>query len=702
MEDNCQLACDTCRRGSVSRRPRPRPFGRRIRPPTRIPGAFRSAATRFATQSRRRTAAQSFRATGQPQRIIRTRVRVTRPPTFFASQFARTIPSSTRLTPLQRCKQIQADPSIAAELLIRERLVFATEDTSGRRQLSAEEVVRSNIANACVPRLDEAECERSLCYNLYFRTMDGTCNNFQHPLRGAAFRPYNRLLPPEYDNGLSEPVSSLRNIRPNAREASRILLSSRKAVLHPEYNALLMQWGQYLIHDMAKTTLVPSAKCNVCQNIQGRCMSVPILPHDPNANFKSNVCIRVSRSSAICGSGVRLPRQQLNENTNFIDGSPIYGSSIHDNAKFREGRTGFLKLQNFNGMRLLPFDASKCRSSASCNAIFIAGDSRVNLFMGLTSFHIILTREHNRLAAQLQRMNPHWNGDRVFQEARKIVGGEIHAITYREYLPKILGSAFASTVGEYRGYNPNIDPTMANEFNSGAFRFGHGMIQEFYPRLDNRHQNTSFGGFNFVDGTLHSDHLIFQGGIDPVLRGMMVTPLKRPQRITTTVTENMFGNTDLGTINIQRGRDHGLPPYVRFRQLCGLSGARTMNDFAREILSPEARAKLKQVYGTPDRVDFYVGAVLEDPVVRGLIGPTLACIVGPQFQRTRDGDRFYYENPGIFTRAQLVEIRKSSLARLLCDNGDNIDFVPREAFRLGRMTPCNQIPQMDLSRWKEF
>lgn len=64
--------------------------------------------------------------------------------------------------------------------------------------------------------------------------------------------------------------------------------------------------------------------------------------------------------------------------------------------------------------------------------------------------------------------------------------------------------------------------------------------------------------------------------------------------------------------------------------------------------------------------------------------------------------RFYYENPGIFTRGQLVEIRKSSLARLLCDNGDNIDFVPREAFRLGRMTPCSQIPQMDLSRWKEL
>ncbi|VDK26443.1 unnamed protein product [Anisakis simplex] len=91
----------------------------------------------------------------------------------------------------------------------------------------------------------------------------------------------------------------------------------------------------------------------------------------------------------------------------------------------------------------------------------------------------------------------------------------------------------------------------------------------------------------------------------------MVTPLKRPQRITTSVTENMFGSTDLATINIQRGRDHGLPPYVRFRQLCGLSGARTMDDFAREILSTEARAKLKRVYGTPGRWSlFYTRIIL--------------------------------------------------------------------------------------------
>ncbi|VDM91580.1 unnamed protein product [Onchocerca ochengi] len=573
--------------------------------------------------------------------------------------------------------------------MIHERLIFSVEDLSGRRPLTHAEVVRSNTAFGCVPRLDEAECQRSLCYNLYYRTMDGTCNNLFQPLRGAAFRPYNRLLFPEYDDKLSEPV------------VSRLILSSQKTVQHPEYNALLMQWGQFLIHEMAKTTLVPSAQCNICQNIRGRCMTVPILQLDSNDKFKSNNCIRVSRSSAICGSGNQKPRQQLNENTNFIDGSPIYGSSVGDLHKFREGKTGFLKTVFFNGFRLLPFNMSVCRSAASCPAIFVAGDSRVNLFIGLSSYQILLTREHNRLASKLQQLNPHWDGDRLFMEARKIVGAEIQAITYREFLPKILGSAFAKTIGEYHGYNPNIDPTLVNEFNSAAFRFGHGMIQEIYPRLDQNFRDISLGSFSFVEGTQHNDRLIFGGGIDPILRGMMILPVKRSQRLTSAITENLFGNTDLGTINIQRGRDHGLPSYTRFRQFCGLSNATTFDHFSHEIMNPQIRAKLQLIYDTPDKVDLFVGGLLEDPVQDGFVGPTFACIIGPQFQRTRDGDRFYYENPGIFTRSQLIEIRKISFSRLLCDNGDNINHVPREAFRIGQMTSCTQIPQMDLTKWKE-
>ncbi len=63
--------------------------------------------------------------------------------------------------------------------------------------------------------------------------------------------------------------------------------------------------------------------------------------------------------------------------------------------------------------------------------------------------------------------------------------------------------------------------------------------------------------------------------------------------------------------------------------------------------------------------------------------------------------RFYFENPGVFTRAQLSEIRRSSMSRIMCDNGDNIRAVTREAFRRGPAVSCAQIPQMDLTKWKE-
>ncbi|CAK5035046.1 unnamed protein product [Meloidogyne enterolobii] len=663
MSLNCQLACGTCTRPPVTRRP---PQTQAATLPFRFPNnPFIQTHSRqpqtFPHLFVTRTSPTTHPTTHPTTTQTTTTFRPPPPPppptttTIHTTTTTQTIVSN----PTERCRQIQRDPSNAAEVLLRERLVVATEDNSGRHPLTQEQVVRSNIANACVPRLDEAECER--------------------------------LMPPEYDGGLSEPVSSITNIRPSPREINRQVLSTAKQVVHQEYNALLMQFGQFMSHDMAKTTLVPSAKCNVCQNIPSRCMAIFLAPADPNSNFRADGCLRVSRSSPICGSGRTKPRQQLSENTGYIDGSPIYGSSVGDLHKFREGSTGFLKLNNFNGMRLLPFDSSKCRNSGDCSATFIAGDSRVNLFLGLTSFHLLLTREHNRIASRLQRLNPHWNGDRLFQETRKIVGAEIQAICYREYLPKVLGSSFAST-----------DSTVANEFTSGAYRFGHGMIQEFYQRLDAFNRTIPFGGFAFVDGTLKSDRLIFQGGIDPIIRGMMSQPLKRPQRLTRTVTEQMFGTTDLGTINIQRGRDHGLPSYLRFRQLCGLPGASTFDHLSREILSVEARNNLQRIYGSPDKIDFFVGALLEDPVVRGLVGPTVACVIGPQFARTRDGDRFYFENPGIFTRAQLAEIRRSSLARIVCDNADDIRIVPREAFRTGPLVSCSEIPQMDLTRWREF
>ncbi len=53
----------------------------------------------------------------------------------------------------------------------------------------------------------------------------------------------------------------------------------------------------------------------------------------------------------------------------------------------------------------------------------LPGDERVNENIALTSIHALMLREHNRLARALAELNPHWNGERLYQEARKIMGG---------------------------------------------------------------------------------------------------------------------------------------------------------------------------------------------------------------------------------------------------------------------------------------
>uniref|UniRef100_A0A1I7XQN9 DUF2179 domain-containing protein n=1 Tax=Heterorhabditis bacteriophora TaxID=37862 RepID=A0A1I7XQN9_HETBA len=199
--------------------------------------------------------------------------------------------------------------------------------------------------------------------------------------------------------------------------------------------------------------------------------------------------------------------------------------------------------------------------------------------------------------------------------------------------------------------------------------------------------------------------------------------------MTPAITEKMFGSTDLGSLNIQRGRDHAIPPYNTMRTFCGLSKAKEFEDFGDMILDKNLRIGLSKNYNNTgwidftvycclsgivcvllsdiytrclDDVDFYVGSMLEDPVVGGLVGTTLSCVIGEQFKRLRDGDRFFYENLGVFTSTQLEQIRKSSLARIICDNGDHFELISQDAFLLAgsQLTPCKQLPEIDLSKWK--
>lgn len=72
-------------------------------------------------------------------------------------------------------------------------------------------------------------------------------------------------------------------------------------------------------------------------------------------------------------------------------------------------------------------------------------------------------------------MNRHWNQDRTYQETRTIVGGILQSITYKEFVPTLLGGKFNRLVRPYSGYRPNVDPSVSNEFAASAYRL-HGLI----------------------------------------------------------------------------------------------------------------------------------------------------------------------------------------------------------------------------------
>ncbi|XP_063819206.1 peroxidasin homolog [Pseudophryne corroboree] len=593
--------------------------------------------------------------------------------------------------------------------------------------------------SGCTAQRRAPNCS-DMCFHQRYRTHDGTCNNFQHPMWGASVTAFQRLIRPAYQNGFNLPRgfgASESGVLPLPlpRLVSTTMIGTETITADSQYTHMLMQWGQFLDHDLDQTIPALSMSrfsdalpCSqVCTN-DPPCFPITIPENDPRVS--SGRCMFFARSSPVCGSGVTsllldsaYYREQVNLITSYLDASNVYGSTEEESQELRDlhSQRGMLKVGRMvssSGKHLMPFangPPTECmrdeqESSVPC---FLAGDHRANEQLGLTSMHTLWFREHNRIAEHLLKLNPHWNGDKVYYEARKLVAAQMQHITYAHWLPKVFGETGMSMLGEYRGYDPNVNSGIFNAFATAAFRFGHTLINPILYRLNESFQTIPQGHLPLHKAFFSPFRLLQEGGIDPLLRGLFGVPgkMRDPTALLNLeLTEKLFSavhlvSLDLAAINIQRGRDHGIPPYNDYRVFCNLTSAKDFDDLQNEIKNQDIRQKLRSLYGTPMNVDLFPALMVEDLVPGSRLGPTLMCLLVTQFRRLRDGDRFWYSNSGVFTPAQLTQIKQTSLARILCDNGDNIQHVQKDVFRVASfpqgMQKCEDIPSVDLHPWKE-
>lgn len=592
--------------------------------------------------------------------------------------------------------------------------------------------------SGCVAHRKPDDCA-DMCYHFKYRSIDGTCNNFNNPTWGSSLTGFRRVLFPIYENGFSQPTGWNKDKKyngfslPSSRLVSTRIITTTEISEDVKITHMAMQWGQWLDHDLDHALPSVSSQtwdgvdCKKTCDYAAPCFPIDVPQNDSRVTNRR--CIDFIRTSAVCGSGMTSvlfgalqPREQINQLTSFIDASQVYGfeEAVATDLRDLTNENGLLRVGAvFPGKKpLLPttgINGMDCRRNLeeSTRACFVAGDIRANEQIGLAAFHTIWMREHNRVALQLKTINPSWNGDKIYHESRKVVGAEIQHITYQNWLPIILGPEGYRQLGKYTEYNPNINPSISNVFATAALRFGHSMINHILHRYDENFETIPQGDLLLRHAFFSPWRLVDEGGVDPLLRGMFATPakLKTPtQNLNSELTEKLFHSThavalDLAAINIQRSRDHGIPPYNKFRQFCNMTEVNDFDDLANEISNKEVRDKLKELYGSVHNIDVWVGGILEDQVEGGKVGPLFRCLLMEQFSRLRVGDRFWYENPSVFKPDQLRQIKQTSLARILCDNGDNIDTIGENVFILPEeqdgMVSCEDLPSIDYRYWAD-
>lgn len=483
---------------------------------------------------------------------------------------------------------------------------------------------------------------------LFARTYDGKDNNLLRRSMGAAGTLYlSGKTGSHYADGIGEMMP-----RTNTRVVSNHLARQTNPLGNSRgLSSMFWQWGQFVDHDVNLT--VTGAEFH------------PIIINEPDPVFDIGGMIPFTRTAYEGGTSTADPRRYDNQITHWMDGSMVYGSDQHRADALRAFEGGRL-LVDAGGF--MPRNTAGLENEGGGflpdSAQFLAGDIRSNEQAGLTAMHTVFVRYHNSWADRLYSKHRRWSDERVYQTARKIVGAQVQSITYQSWLPALLGEG---AIQEYRRYKPRVDASQSLLFSTAAFRLGHTMLNDQLLRYDADGLVYADGHLSLTSAFFNPDAIATDASLAALLRGLAS---QQANEVDTQAVESVrsflfgdpsVGGLDLIAMNLQRGRDHGLADYNTIRKEYGLKKVTTFEQITQDAELAEA---LEAMYGTVNNIDAWIGLMAEDHMDGASVGQTLSLILVDQFTRTRDGDRFWYQNDPLLRR-YLPEIESTSLADVI-------------------------------------
>jgi peroxidase len=525
-------------------------------------------------------------------------------------------------------------------------------------------------------------------------SFNGSGNNVTHPTWGQAGTDLLRISAPQYANGINSP--SLPQ-DPSARVVSNIL-NSQSDPTNPalelntvDQNSLSdfgYAFGQFMDHDIDLT--------------QGTGASDPIsVPAGDPIGGPNDTPLAFNRSASdpATGTSTSNPLQNPNSITSYFDLSQVYGSDKATDDALRTFSGGQMKtspgglppLDNttyFTAAQLSAINAAEGgmanNGPAPTSTLYVTGDTRGNENVELTALQALFLDNHNKIASQLQKQNPSWTDEQLFQEARKLNIAEYQSIIYNEWIPAVLGQ---NALPAYKGYNPNVNASVADEFSTVAFRFGHSLLSGEIGRAGNNGQAVADNiplSEDFFDPAI----LNGQGqpsvtdpytglqstSIGPILKADAdgVSQAMDPMAINdirnllfNEVVPGVGFGQDLMALDVQRARDQGIGSYNQLREAYGLPA---VTSFAQITSNVQVQQELQQAYGNVNNIDPFEGGLAEDHVKGSDVGPLFQAIMVNQFTRLRNGDRFFYLNENFTPAEKAILQQGSSLAKVIEGN----------------------------------